>query len=96
MKSFDGDIYPAIRQYFTVEVKTGYVGDDFMRDVYTLRIVTKFKQFRYVYHQRVSDEVVEDTAFFNAVITRGSRDVIKTIWRINQKRVAHGLDSWFI
>lgn len=46
-------------------------------------------------YTKLSDEFLEDVDAVNDYAFSMEKDLVRPIWRINQKRIAHGLQSWF-
>jgi hypothetical protein len=91
-------IFPEIRDKLIIKEKTGFVRDDFIRNTQTFLITAQiptYRQIRYASYITVSDAVLEDSSLCNDIVGRLEKDCAKPIWRINQKRVAHGFKSWF-
>ena len=85
------DIYLSIRDKFKVSHKTGRIDDDFMRDRITLLTTVRLSSFKYQCSMKVSEECpIPDGLLFDLEL-----ETSRPIWRLNQKRIRHGLVSWF-
>lgn len=88
------DIHPKIRDLIRVVINLSRTSEDFIRDLYTVQVVASYGKLKYVAYQRFSKEFLNDT-LSPIHVTPIEEQAVKPIWRIDRKRVAHGLTPWF-
>lgn len=91
MKTNYTEIFQKIRPFLDIKIDQGYPDDDFIRGLSTIRVITRHGRLKYLSFCKISDDIICDSAFLDTMIKKTT----KPIWRINQKRVAHGFESWF-
>lgn len=82
-----------VKNSLRTETKIGLTDIDFLQDVYTVRFKLRFKHIAYFYLLKISDEV-EDAPFIQTFKNKAEEEVARKIWRLNDKRVRHNLESW--
>lgn len=85
--------YNAILDKIETETEIGYAGQDFLLDMHTVRINTKFRHMAWIHLIKVSD-YIEDEPFISMLEQQAKEEVARKVWRLNDKRVRHGLESW--
>ncbi len=94
MKTNYKEIFKKIQNKFDISHKLGYVEDDFMRDMFTLNTKVKLGNQKMNGNIKCSEQLLNDSVIFNKVIKENDLHCSKPLWRINEKRVRHGLASW--
>jgi hypothetical protein len=85
--------YLKVKEQLNTEMKAGYLDNDFRMDYHTIRPKIRFKHLAYIALMKIADEV-EDEPFIKAFKEMQEDKVARTIWRLNDKRVRHGIPSW--
>lgn len=85
------EIFSKIKPFLDIKIDQSCVDLDFIRGLSTLRIVTRYGRIKYAVFHKVSDDIILDSVMLDWIVKMAA----KPIFRINQKRVAHGLESWF-
>lgn len=95
IKTFN-NIYENIKHKFNVDYSSGIIGDHLMSDVTTIKTTVSLPKTKYKSCSilTVSNDMSDEQVLMNRIKREMIFEPIKKLWRLNDKRVRHGLKSW--
>lgn len=94
MKTSFNEIFEKVKDKFSIENRVGHINDDFIMSTVTYLTKVKVPNTRYKMQSYVTATEDLENEFIEDLIDYLEKTTAKPLWRINQKRITHGLESW--